>query len=574
LFSKNTAPQGAVFCYGDVIMPKMPVQPQSLSPLWLRATASKFIPPSSPKLNEAQRRQLLMMLQQGMELQRQSKFVDAERCYQMVLQRAPNMPEANNLMGTIAMEAEDFSVAVEFLEKAVTGSPRDPLIRHNIASALVSLHDFHAALTHLRKALDIKPGQVESLALMAMTYNRLSRSADGLPFAEKALRMDSANANARMAYSEALISLGRMEEAEIYLKETIAAQIAVPRSYQSLSSTRKYSTDAPELEAVRRETENTAYSEKELSPLHFAAAKMSNDAKLYDDAMAHYLKAKESSAAAYDIAAYERRIDELIALFNPMFLGARQSFGDPSQKPVFIVGMPRSGTTLTEQIISSHHQVAGAGELGEMSAIARSLGDHPKLHDRLAARLTTLTDIESKQVAQRYLKFIARTSHEAARITDKMPHNFELVGLIAILFPNATIIHCKRDAIDNCLSCYMNSFSEAHAYNTDLTKLGRYYCAYDKLMKHWQKVLPGRIFENQYETLVDDQKGQTRKMIAHCKLDWDEACLNYTENERSVTTISRWQVRQPIYKTSMKRWKPYEKHLGPLIAALGDLAEV
>jgi tetratricopeptide (TPR) repeat protein len=554
------------------IMPKMPVSSQPPSPVMFGAAAPRGAPP--PKLNEAQRKQLLLMLQQGMALQRDGKFVEAERCYQMVLQRAPDMPEANNLMGTIAMEAEDFAVAVEFLEKAVAGLPRDPLIRHNIASALVSLNDYHAAITHLRKALDLKPGQVESQALMAATYNRLSRSADAMPFAEKALRMDESNANARMAYSEALINLGRMDEAATYLQEMIATNIAVPRSYQSLSTTRKFSVDAPELEAIRLEIDKPDYDDETRAPLHFAAAKMSSDAKLYDQAMDHYLKAKAASAAAYDIVAYEKRVDHLIALFNPMFFAARQGFGDPSQKPVFIIGMPRSGTTLTEQIISSHHQVVGAGELGEMSAIARSLGDHPKLIERFTARLSTVTEAESKQCAERYLKFIARTSHEALRITDKMPHNFEQVGLIALLFPNATIIHCKRDAIDNCLSCYMNSFSEAHAYNTDLTKLGRYYRAYNKLMAHWQKVLPGRIFDNQYEELVADQEGQSRRMIAHCKLDWDEACLNYTENERSVTTISRWQVRQPIYKTSMKRWKPYAKHLGPLIDALGDLAEV
>jgi tetratricopeptide (TPR) repeat protein len=561
-----------VFCYGDVTMPKMPLPPEKPMPFGLNTAASKPATAPSPQMHPDARKQLLMGLKQGVALQQAGKFVEAERFYQMVLQRAPAMPEANNLMGTIAMEAKDFIVAVEFFEKAVAGLPRDPLIRHNIGSALLNLSDYHAALVHLRKALDVKPGQVESLALTATCYNRLSRSVDALPFAEKALRMDPHNVSASMAYSEALINLGRMNEAACYLREMIAASVAVPNSYKSLSTTRKFSADAPELAALRVEIEKSIYSDEQRSPLHFAAAKMCNDAKLYDEAMEHYLKAKASSAAIYDIGAYEKHIDQLIALFNPMFLGARQSFGDPSEKPVFIVGMPRSGTTLTEQIISSHPQVAGAGELSEMSSIARFLGDRPKLFDRYSSRLLTLTDGESKQMATRYLKFIARTSHEAPRITDKMPHNFEYVGLIALLFPNATIIHCRRDAIDNCLSCYMNSFSEAHAYNTDLTKLGRYYRAYHKLMAHWHKVLPGRIFENQYETLVADQEGQTRKLIDHCKLPWDEACLNYTENDRSVTTISRWQVRQPIYKTSLKRWKPYEKHLGPLIAALGDLA--
>ena len=543
-----------MFCYSEAIMPKMPVPSPVPLPFGTAADSSKHALAIKP--TELQRRQAMLMLQQGMELQRAGNFIEAERCYQRVLQFFPAMPEANNLMGTIAMEAEDYAVALEFLEKAVKGLPRDCLIRHNIASALVNLHDYHAALIHLRKALDIKPSQVESLALMTTAYNRLSRSAEALPFAEKALRMAPDNANARTAYGEALISLGRMEEADRFLKETIAAGVAVPRSYESLSSTRKFTADAPEFAAVRNEIQNENYGEKEVAHLHYAAAKMSNDARLYDEAMGHYLKAKAPSAAAYDIAAYERRVDQLIALFNPVFLGTRKDFGDPSQRPVFIVGMPRSGTTLTEQIISSHPLVAGAGELGEMGAIARFLGDLPKLHDRFSARLKMMKDVEAKQLAQRYLKFIARTSHEAARITDKMPHNFEQVGLIALLFPNATIIHCKRDAIDNCLSCYMNAFSEAHAYNTDLSKLGRYYRSYDRLMKHWHKVLPGRIFDSQYEALVEDQEGQSRKLIAHCNLPWDPACLSYTENERSVTTISRWQVRQPIYQTSMKRWKP------------------
>ncbi|MDE2384599.1 MAG: sulfotransferase [Alphaproteobacteria bacterium] len=562
-------------------MPKMPVPPKN-PPVFGQVQPSPFAearfgqanhPNKAARPAGVARDRLLMLLQQGLGLQRDGKFLEAERFYQMVLQQAPEMPEANNLMGTIAMEAEDFSTAVEYLEKAVAGLPRDPLIRHNIGSALMSLNDLHAAIGHFRKALEIKPGQVETLGLMATCYNRMGRSSDALPLAEKALRMDEGNVTARMAKADGLINLGRMDEAVIYLKQSIAAGIAVPRAFQSLAAARKFSADSEELAAVKLALSGDGFSEEEKSSLHYAAAKMSNDAKLFDAAMEHYLAAKAVSAKAYDIGSYERRIDSFSNFFNPLFFGARQNHGDPSQKPVFIVGMPRSGTTLTEQIISSHHDVAGAGELAEMTAIARSLGDNPRSQDRYLARLSALSVEESRALAQRYLKFIARTSLDAARITDKMPHNFEHVGLISLLFPNATIIYCRRDAIDNCLSCYMNAFSEAHAYNTDLAKLGRYYRAHDRLMKHWQKVLPGRILENVYEKLVDDQEGQSRKLIAHCNLEWDPACLNYTENDRSVTTISRWQVRQPIYKTSMKRWKPYEKYLGPLIAALGDLAD-
>ena len=552
-------------------MPKMPIQPHRPLP---------FGPPQVPlakvlpKPTEAERRQMQMLLQQGVAFQREKKFIEAERCYQMVLQRVPDMPEACNLMGTIALEAKDDVVAAEYFEKAVKGLPKDPTVRHNYGSALFQLREYHEAIAQFRKALELKPGQIESLSLMACCFNRLGRSEEALTFAEKGLRMNADDPPCRMAKTDALINLGRMAEAEILLKRNIADRISVGMSWQSLSSTQKFASDAPELDAVRAELRDPSLNEEQKKPLHFALAKMANDGKHFDEAMAEYHAAKARDAASYDIAEYERRVDSLIELFNPMFLGARKNFGDPSERPVFIVGMPRSGTTLTEQIISSHPRIAGAGELAEINSIARSMGDNIRLMSRYGANLFSMTREQSAKLAQRYLKFTDRTSREAARITDKMPHNFEHVGLIALLFPNATIIHCKRDAIDTCLSCYMNYFSEAHAYGTDLGKLGRYYRAYDRLMKHWHKVLPGRIFDNQYETLVDDQEGQSRKLIAQCGLDWDEACLNYMSNERGVNTLSRWQVRQPIYKTSLKRWKPYEKHLGPLIAGLGDLAAI
>ncbi len=553
-------------------MPKMPVQPQRPLPFGLPQGAPVIASP--PRFLEADRRQLMLLLQQGVALQREGKFVEAERYYQIVLQRVPDMPEACNLMGTIALEAKDEAVAAEYFEKAVKGMPKDPTIRHNFGSALFQLREYHDAIAQLRRALELKPGQIDSLSLMSNCFNRLGRGEEAVQFADKGLRMDENHAGCRVSKADALISLGRMDEAEVLLKKNIADRIAVSRSWQSLSAVRKFASDAPELEAVRVELQDPTLTEEQKTPLHYALAKMANDGKHYDEAMAEYIAAKAKDAASYDIVQYERRVDSLIEFFNPMFLGARKDFGDPSQRPVFIVGMPRSGTTLTEQIISSHPQVAGAGELVEMVSIARHIGDNIRLMSRYGANLMSISREDSAKLAQRYLKFIDRTSREAARVTDKMPHNFEHVGLIALLFPNATIIHCKRDAIDNCLSCYMNAFSDAHAYNTDLGKLGRYYRAYDRLMKHWYKVLPGRIFENQYETLVADQEGQSRKLIAQCKLEWDDACLNYTENERAVNTISRWQVRQPIYKTSMKRWKPYEKHLCPLIAGLGDLADV
>lgn len=517
---------------------------------------------------------LLQMLQQGIDLQRAGQLREAEQFYRRVLYHKPDSPEAMNLLGTLAMEAGDDGFAADCFEKAVKTRPKDPAMRHNFGSALKNLNQHEEAIVQFRKALDVKPGQVESLILIGICYNQTSHAEEGLPFLQKALRLQPENTEAKIAMAECLINLGKMDAAEALIKECISKGASKAKAYQSLSALKKYTADAPELKAVLTELQSDEYSEVQHIPLHYAAAKMSNDAKLYAQTMHHYKAAKENQARRYDIAAYERRVEQFSQLFDPLFLQSRKHFGDPSAKPVFIVGMPRSGTTLTEQIVSSHPVVTGAGELGEMTAIARDLGDNSKSLSRFVEKLQTMDVKQSQDLAQRYLKRIARYSRDAERITDKMPHNFEYVGLITLLFPNATIIHCTRDAIDNCLSCYMNAFSDSHSYNADLGKLGLYYRAYHRLMGHWNKVLPGRILENNYEALIEDQEGRSRALINHCKLPWDDACLNYQNNDRTVTTISRWQVRQPIYKTSVKRWKPYEKDLGELITALGNLAQL
>jgi hypothetical protein len=192
--------------------------------------------------------------------------------------------------------------------------------------------------------------------------------------------------------------------------------------------------------------------------------------------------------------------------------------------------------------------------------------------DIFVNQVRRLTSDQSSQLASEYLKKTDFFSITSARITDKMPHNFMLAGLISLLFPNCRIIYCRRGAVDNCFSIYSNMLNDAHSYGTDLSVLGWYYRQQDELMKHWQASLGNRITEVQYEELVEDLEGVSRRLVDFIGLPWDPACLDFFANDRTVTTISRWQVRQPIYKTSIARWKPFEKYLGPLFDALGDLA--
>jgi hypothetical protein len=233
--------------------------------------------------------------------------------------------------------------------------------------------------------------------------------------------------------------------------------------------------------------------------------------------------------------------------------------------------MVRSGTTLTEQIISRHPRATGGGELRDIFRLALSLGLDNSGRE-YTKRLLKLTPSEAKELANRYLAALERISADADRIVDKMPQNFLHLGLIALLFPKARIVHCRRDPLDNCLSCFtMHLKDHAHGYTADLTTLGLYYREYANLMSYWREVLPMPIYDLSYEALVEEPERETRRLIDFIGLPWDDACLSPQESALPVRTLSRMQVRQPIYKTSVQRWRRYERHLGPLKEALGDL---
>jgi hypothetical protein len=256
-------------------------------------------------------------------------------------------------------------------------------------------------------------------------------------------------------------------------------------------------------------------------------------------------------------------------IYSPDYFAARANIGETSEVPVFVLGMPRSGTTLVEQIIASHPAAHGAGELEELGWLAANM---PKLTGGTApypeaARLIDATN--AKSIAAQYLEPLIARAPAARRITDKMPGNFIRIGLIAVLFPKARIVHVRRHPLDTCLSCFFQHFGRGHHFSYDLGHLGHYYTQYQRLMAHWARVLPGRIFDVQYEDVVSKQEETSRAIIAHCGLDWDPKCLAFHEHERQVRTASFWQVRQPLYASSVGRWQAYEKHLGPLKAALG-----
>ncbi|MDX8440470.1 tetratricopeptide repeat-containing sulfotransferase family protein [Mesorhizobium australafricanum] len=539
-----------------------------------KAAPPKAVPPRvQPAAGPTRSQADDMLLREALELQKAEQLPEAEELCFRVLARTPNHPLALYILGTLGLGHDD-EKALRYFARAVGEEPQNPYFHLSLGEAYLKVSEFTPAISHIQHALALKPDLVEALCALGNAYNAFDKGEMALPLFEKALKINRDHPLARIGLPHALASLGRMDEAALCLKEAIERRIAVPTAYNALAHTRKFTEEPPELAAILRELRDLGHGAEGAAALHHAAGKVLNDLRRYKEAMDHFKQGNQAGGQKFDPGSYRRWVDTMIETFTPELVASMAAYGNPSEVPVFVVGMPRSGTTLTEQICASHPNVHGAGELSKLRRIANGIGPKDRPDANLGQSIATITPDLIRTLAEEHLAYLRERAPDALRIVDKMPHNFELIGLIGILFPKARIIHCRRDAIDNCISCFVLQFNEAHSYSADLQTLGLYYREYDRLMRHWNKVLPGRIFENRYETLIEDQEAQSRRLIDYLGLPWDDACLRFFDRDGSVNTYSRWQVRQPIYKSSVKRWKNYESEIQPLIEALGDLAEV
>jgi tetratricopeptide (TPR) repeat protein len=308
----------------------------------------------------------------------------------------------------------------------------------------------------------------------------------------------------------------------------------------------------------------TGLSKGKRQLLHFALGKLYDKLGAYDDAFREYERANGLSDFAFNPGRRAERVDALIAGFAPESLERMPRPSLRSERPVFIVGMPRSGTSLVEQILASHPRVFGAGELNDINELVRSLpaSVYP-------GRMAAIGQGTVDELAGRYLDRLASLADDAWRVTDKMPANFQNLGFIAVLLPGARVIHCMREPLDTCLSIYFQNFGTAHPYASDLGNIGAFYRQYERLMAHWREVLDIPIFEVSYRELVLDQERVSRELIDFCGLEWDARCLRFHQTARAVATASYDQVRRPIYQSSLQRWMNYERYIGPLKEALG-----
>ncbi len=529
----------------------------------------------------------------------------AQTQYLAALRIAPGIPQTYNNLGTVYFTQGKDDAATEAYRKALQIEPRFFEAHLNLARVLTKQRDYEEAVEHFRAAITIAPQSGDAVSGLGELLLKLGRGAQAAKYFETALALHADPVRTRLGLAEALTQSGRPNVAMRYIDEAWALEpgsVAVlraragalkalgehaeaesrirqalelepdsPALYAELATMRKFSGSEPEvarMEALAQEREAGGES---VIGLHFALGKIYADVRDYARSFSHYAAGNRSERATfdYDPQSTTSFVDRSIQILKRELFVQHRRLGLDTELPVFIVGMPRSGTTLTEQILSSHPQVAGAGELGDVGRMAAALPAFLNTQSEYPECVRQLNAEVAQRFGSRYLAELRSFSAAALRATDKMPGNFNYLGLIALLFPNARIVHCRRDPVDTCLSIYFQKFGGYHPYAYDLRELGLYYLEYERLMAHWHQTLPMPIFTVQYEDMVAEPESTSRQLVAFCGLEWDDACLRFHESKRAVQTASHWQVRQPIYRTSAGRWKRYEAFLGPLIEALG-----
>ena len=497
---------------------------------------------------------------------------EALASYDKALALKPDYVEALNNRGDALRGLKRFGEALASFDRALALKPDYAEALNGRGNAFFDLGRPGEALADYDRALELKPGFSEALSNRGRALAALGRPDQALASYDKAIAANAGLAEAHEGRGLALLESGRLEEASAAIERAIERAPSTARLYYNLGQTRRFWSGDPHIAALERlAREIPSLDEDERIALNFAIGNALAD---IGDAERSFRFLRDGNTLrrrqlVYDEAAALGLLARTRTAFAAERMQAGAGRGAPSAVPIFVLGMPRSGTTLIEQILASHPDAFGAGEIDDFDAAIGSLGGGAAqaLHSpEIACRLS---DVQLRELAACYLGRIEAFAPAAARIVNKMPKNFRHAGLIHLALPNARIIHARRDPVDTCISCYSKMFADNLPYTFDLEELGRYHTGYQALMNHWRTVLaPDVMLDVQYEELVADLEGQARRIVAHCGLEWDPRCLAFHRTERSVRTASASQVRQPVYKSSVGRWRAYEPFLAPLLAAL------
>jgi len=476
----------------------------------------------------------------------------------------PDDAEALIYLGATLRDLGRRREAAELLARAIELDPGRAESHYNLGLVLFEFRRIDEALQSFSRAVELRPAYREAHVSLGTALRLRRRNGDAEQCAQAALTIDPNYVDALCLLGELRADRGEFAAAEELFQRAVTINPDFPSAYGSIATHRKMtSADAGWLAGVEALLGKRLPLADEIS-LHYALGKYFDDVRQYHDAFGHYRQANELTkryGGVYDQRKLTQRVDEILSRFDAPFVRQRHDRGSTSELPVFVIGMPRSGTSLTEQILASHPAVFGAGEVTFWNAAFRAYSESVRGRDGGEDFMPTL--------ARDYLDRLTAFSGTALRVVDKMPANFMYAGLIHCVFPRAKIIHVKRHPIDTCLSIYFQNFFNMGSYANDLDSLADYYRQYMRITHHWRNVLPETaLLEVPYEALIEDQEGWTRRMLEFINLPWDPRCLDFHETNRVVITASKWQVRQKIHSSSAGRWKNYERFVGPLAALL------
>ena len=508
-------------------------------------------------------------LQKAMSQVQKGNLGEAEKIYREILSDDPNNVDALRLLALLASRTGAVDQAINMLENCTKIAPDYALAWENLAKMYRQKDDpdsLQKAAFCFRKATELRPNWAEGWAGLGTMQTRSSQHEEGIESYKKSIELKANQPRVHLSLGHVYKTTGNQEACISSYNEAISFDNNFGEAYWSLANLKTYKFSSEEISSMEKKIELTEVPEREKVHFLFSLGKALEDMGNYDESFEYYKRGNDLNRGrtTYDPKAIEALSERLKQFFTEERFHENKDFGDNSNSPIFIVGLPRSGSTLIEQILASHSKIEGTMELPNIMNIARKLGNSTKDRTAYPEVIESLQGSDLTDLGKSFIDETQFLRTGKQYFIDKMPNNFSHIGLIKLILPNAKVIDARRNPMDTCFSCFKQLFARGQAFTYDLSEIARYYVNYVNLMDHWDKVLPGYVFKVQHEDLINNQEGVTRDLIDFCEVDFESSTLEFYKTKRAVKTASSEQVRQPINTKGVNQWKNYEAHLKDL----------
>jgi len=518
---------------------------------------------------QSQKKIFQQTLTHAINLHKQNQFDQAEHIYKQLITNFPNEGDPFHLLGTIYHQRNRHIVAIELIKKAIKLKPKQAQFYNNLGNAFRESGAAKEAEKAFRKALKFNPKLVSAMNNLGGSVMIAGNTTSAIRIFQKTLALNTQFYPARHNLGNAYFENGENEKAITCYQHVLKTHPKHTKSARNLAESKKFTSEDEDFQLLKQLSEDASFSGADKANVLFAYAKALDDLKHHKKSFQTYIQANKThrSTYAFSIETVANELQMVRDTISPAFFASLLKASSNCEAPVFIVGMPRSGTSLVEQILASHPKVFGAGELDFMpKSNFYMIGNKGERDFRSAFSSEGDTLVEA--LGSDYSRQLKELPTKRSVITDKTTHNFVYAGLLQLMLPDAKIIHCTRSPKDTCLSIFKKFFVDHQAFAYDLKELGQYYNLYLDHMAYWKSLLGDQLHEVKYENMISNQKQETETLLKFCNLDWQDACLDFHKTKRSVRTASTDQVRRPIYTSSLETWRTYEAELAPLTSML------